>query len=104
MSSKRQKGPISNLAALAWYVLVLAGMTSGAMGDEPADAPAILEQPAPAAADYGQNVMFSVVATGARPLFFQWTHEGSPVLDATNETLTLMAVVTSDGGQYSIVV
>lgn len=67
-------------------------------------APLIVLPPVAAAAAAGQPVSFSVAATGAAPLSYQWTKDGRPIPGATGATLTLAAFQTSDAGSYSVVV
>jgi uncharacterized repeat protein (TIGR03803 family) len=72
--------------------------------------PQITAQPASQAVVIGANVQFSVAATGARPLTFQWQRNGTNLLDggnvlgATNLCLNLTNVALADAGTYSVVV
>ncbi len=52
----------------------------------------------------GENAVFTVVATGSRPLEFQWGFNGVPVDAATNATLTLSNLQPAQAGDYSVVV
>jgi hypothetical protein len=65
---------------------------------------AIITQPDSVVAGYGGTAAFAVVAVGAQPLFYQWYKNGGPVADATNSTLTLTPLVSSDAGNYDVVV
>ena len=51
-----------------------------------------------------ENVSFFVGATGTAPLVFQWRFHGTNLAGATNSTLTLSAVQTSQTGYYSVLV
>ena len=51
------------------------------------------------------NVSFSVIATGLPPILYQWTFNGSTILDATNSTYTIPHDVTfADVGDYQVLV
>ncbi len=47
---------------------------------------------------------WSVVASGALPLSYQWYKNGTPVAGATNATLTLSGVTTAASGKYAVTV
>ena len=66
--------------------------------------PTITEQPQGATRFVGETVAFSVKATGAAPLAYQWQLNGQPLAGATNATFTLATVRTSDAGAYAVVV
>jgi pectate lyase/pectin methylesterase-like acyl-CoA thioesterase len=66
--------------------------------------PIITNQPASQTAQVGSNVTFSVVATGAEPLSYQWERDGAGIPGATGAALTLNNVQASDAGDYSVVV
>ena len=67
-------------------------------------APVLSSQPAPVAALVGENVVFSVIATGNPALAYQWRKNGVAVAGATNSALTLTAVQAGDVGAYDVVV
>jgi uncharacterized repeat protein (TIGR01451 family) len=67
-------------------------------------APFIIEQPLAQAEFVGSNVTFVVAADGAPPLSYQWRFGNSPIANATNSTLLLTNVQTSDAGDYSVVI
>lgn len=67
-------------------------------------APEITTQPQSQTVNVGANVTFSVTATGSPPPTFQWWKSGSPILGATNATLTISGVQAGDAGRYSVVV
>ncbi len=52
----------------------------------------------------GANVTLSVAATGTAPLSYRWLFNSSPVLSATNATLSLLNLQLSDSGAYVVVV
>jgi WD40 repeat protein len=66
--------------------------------------PVIDRQPTNVAVISGSTVVFSVAASGSLPLSFQWRFEGTNIVGATSETLTLLNVQGSDAGSYTVVV
>lgn len=44
----------------------------------------------------GTPASFSVLADGTAPFTFQWTRNGTPILDATNQTLTISPALYGD--------
>jgi poly(3-hydroxybutyrate) depolymerase len=70
----------------------------------PAD-PKITAQPADQTVTAGQPVRFTVVATGAAPLSYQWKKNGMDIVGATADSLAIPAAITSDSGAtFSVVV
>lgn len=67
-------------------------------------APSITTQPASQSVSVGANVTFTVVASGTAPFTYQWRKGGQNIQNATNATLTLSNVQTSDAGSYDVVV
>jgi sugar lactone lactonase YvrE len=66
---------------------------------------AILTQPVSQVVPQGTNVTFAVTAGGIAPLSYQWCLNGTNVLGgATNASLTLEDVQTTDAGGYSVVI
>ncbi|MBI4661893.1 MAG: immunoglobulin domain-containing protein [Verrucomicrobia bacterium] len=74
----------------------------GDAADRPS--PRITAQPQSQSVNTGANVSFTVVATGAAPLRYQWRFNQAPISDATNPTLTKNNVQDSDVGVYDVVV
>jgi uncharacterized protein YpmS len=66
--------------------------------------PGITTQPQSQAVARGQNVSFSVVANGSAPLSYKWRFDGAHVAGATNASLTLTNVQTTQAGSYKVVV
>ena len=67
--------------------------------------PTITGQPQNQMALVGETMIFSVVANGSPPLDYQWFfNETNPLVGATNTTLLLSDVQTSQSGGYSVVV
>jgi len=52
----------------------------------------------------GNSLSLSVQATGSTPLSYQWSFNGSPISDATNQTFQIAAVQTNNAGVYSVIV
>jgi uncharacterized delta-60 repeat protein len=53
--------------------------------------------------DAGTNVTFSVMATGAPPISYQWRKNGTKLTGATSTNLTLLDVDSTDTGNYSVI-
>jgi len=64
--------------------------------------PVITVQPLDRRVSQGGSVTFSVIATGAAPLNYQWQKNGTDIVLATGASLTLTNV--RSGGYYSVVV
>jgi uncharacterized delta-60 repeat protein len=67
-------------------------------------APQITSQPQDKSATAGEDVTFTVTATGDPPLNYQWRQDGSDLSGATSSSLTLKNVQKTDGGLYSVLV
>jgi hypothetical protein len=63
----------------------------------------ILTQPQNQTATTGGNVSFTVAANAPNPTY-QWQFAGTPIVGATNATLTLINVQSANAGNYSVVV
>ncbi|HXG48675.1 MAG TPA: lamin tail domain-containing protein, partial [Methylomirabilota bacterium] len=70
----------------------------------PGTPPAITMHPVGISAGLGDGATFSVAATGARPLSYQWRRNSEPIAGATNATFTLASVSPGDAGAYDAVV
>jgi pectate lyase len=67
--------------------------------------PGIAGQPGNQNVTIGQTVNFSVTATGALPLSYQWYYNtNTPLAGQTNSTLTLLNVNTNQAGKYSVMI
>ena len=87
--------PLSNVVAIAaGGELSLALLGNGA--------PVIEVQPASRTARVGQTVAFHATAVGTPPLRYQWQYYGTPIVGATNATLTLPNLLLSQGGSYAV--
>ena len=73
-------------------------------------APSITTQPLNSTNLLGFSAVFSVVASGQTPLFYQWSFDGTNLLDsarisgATNATLVISNVTASDAGDYQVTI
>jgi len=67
-------------------------------------APQITTQPKNQAVTVGQSAEFSVVATGAAPLQYQWRKNGTAISGATGSSYTTPATVSGDSGSSFTVV
>ena len=67
--------------------------------------PAVITgQPVSVHATTNTAVKFTVTATGTKPLTYQWSMNGNPVVNATNSILSLAHAQLADGGSYVVVV
>ncbi|MCF7763615.1 MAG: immunoglobulin domain-containing protein [Verrucomicrobia bacterium] len=66
--------------------------------------PGIVRQPADQQAVAGSEVTFSVLATGSKPLTYQWKRDNVDIPGAGNSVLLLKNVKPSEAGTYSVVV
>jgi hypothetical protein len=66
--------------------------------------PSITAQPADQTVRVGSNATFTVTATGAPPLIYQWRFNGTNLPGATTNSYTRANTQTNDGGNYSVVI
>ena len=66
--------------------------------------PEIAEQPADQMAYVGGSATFTVAATGASALTYQWHFNGTALADQTTESLDFAEITFSQAGTYSVVV
>ena len=93
----------------ALYALLLAcgGATppiAGTPSDAAAAAPSIATQPSNQTVALGKTATFSLTATGAAPLSYQWEKSGVDILGATAATYTTPVTTLADNGSTYIVV
>src|SRR5262249_41930547 len=62
----------------------------------------IAQQPQPQSVCPGAAAIFSIVATNATSLIYQWRMNGIPLAGATNSSLTLSHVSVADEGIYDV--
>jgi hypothetical protein len=65
---------------------------------------AIAMQPSNQDVFEGGNALFMVQAVGTPPLLYQWQKGDTDIVNATNATLTLTNVTTSQAGAYRVIV
>ena len=68
----------------------------------PDPSPVITEQPLPAKVTAGENATFSVTATGAEPLSYQWYKDGTAIERATEAQYTVDGATSDDAGEYTV--
>jgi glucose/arabinose dehydrogenase len=61
-------------------------------------APGIVVHPADQTVQAGENATFSVVASGAEPLSYQWQRDGTDIAGATAPQHTIFSVTSADDG------
>ncbi len=66
--------------------------------------PTIITQPASQSQAIGREADFQVIATGTAPLTYQWQFKGTNILGATDDTLVLTALQSSEAGGYAVLV
>jgi hypothetical protein len=66
--------------------------------------PTIVTQPQSLAVTNGGFASFSVSATGAAPLIYQWLKNGTNITGASNIVLTIASAQPSDAANYTVVV
>jgi len=67
-------------------------------------APVILTQPANQFPNAASDAMLQVIATGSKPLSYQWWFNGGILPGATNSALQLSGVSPAQNGSYQVVV
>lgn len=82
------------------------------LANEPSLVPAVLitEQPSPVSTwrQYGEDITYTVVATGSEPFTYQWTLDSVPLVDdarisgSQTDTLSITGTKETDGGKYRV--
>jgi len=67
-------------------------------------APAITSQPQSATVTTGSGVTFTVVASSAAPLSYQWQKNGAAISGATAASYSIASAQATDAGNYAVVV
>jgi hypothetical protein len=95
----------------SFYILFTLVAGCGNIAQRPANSPpsaaslSITIQPANCTVAVGQPATFSVTASGAPTLSYQWRRNGTSVIGATSATYTTAATTASDkGAQFTVVV
>lgn len=68
------------------------------------NAPIITSQPQSQTVTAGQHAMFSVAASGAAPLSYQWKKNGANIPGANATTYSITSTSQGDAGQYTVLV
>jgi hypothetical protein len=70
----------------------------------PQGAPRIVSEPQSLRVPAGANIVLSGNATGQTPLRFQWQHNGTNIVNATNPAVAIANVQPSHAGEYILIV
>ncbi len=95
-------------ADAANYTVVVTGgggattATSAAAALAVNTAPAITTQPVSVTTAVGQNVSFTVAATGSPTPLYQWSRNGVAIAGANSPTLTINNVALANAGAYTV--
>lgn len=73
-----------------------------AAGKDVSGPPVVEVQPVPQKRLEGASAVFQIVATGKRPVSYQWLKDGEPIEGATENRLTLTRLLPQDAGLYSV--
>ena len=94
----------ANYAVRVTNLQAPAGVTSVAAAVTVEDPPVITTQPVALIAGIGGSATFSVVATGSPILRYQWQRNNVNIGGATNDTLTLNSLVSTDSATFRVIV
>jgi glucose/arabinose dehydrogenase len=89
---------------LLYYLMRGNSGTLGRIRSTANQAPSITSQPASTTAGVGQQVTFSVNATGTQPLTYQWQRGTSNISGATSSSYTLTAQASDSGATFRVIV
>lgn len=73
-----------------------------AAGKDVSGPPVVEVQPVSQKKLEGATAVFQIVATGKRPVSYQWLKDGEPIEGATENRLTLIRLLPKDAGLYSV--
>lgn len=76
---------------------------TGGVSNPPA-APQILTQPQSQSATVGDNVSFSVVASGNPPPAYQWQFNNTNLIGQTGSVLAVNSITTNSAGDYRVII
>jgi hypothetical protein len=79
-------------------------VTSNTVTVTVSNAATITSQPSSQTVCAGAIATFSVTATGAAPVSYQWRKNGSAITGATNATYQIVNTLTSNAGLYDVVI
>ncbi len=86
------------------FVTILNIITNNQPDFPTSTTPAIVIQPTSQTGFVSNNINFTVSASGAMPLLYQWFFNSNPLPGATNATLALGNLLTSQAGDYFVAV
>ncbi len=66
--------------------------------------PTIDQQPFSETRYLGARAVFTVGVSGTTPFLYQWKYNGTAIANATNSSLVIAPVASTDVGQYSVVI
>lgn len=103
--TRKRLRAVAVTAALAAALSACGGGGYGGSASTRNLAPTITTQPANVTVAAGQPATFSVVASSAYAISYQWLRNGATIMGATAATYTLAAATAADNGaQFSVVV
>ena len=91
-----QKSFLNSLLLTALMAFALVGCGGGGGGSPSIPAPVISTQPASVSVYESQNATFTVIATDANPITYQWKKNGVDVVGETNSTFVLKSAALAD--------
>ncbi|HEY8932852.1 MAG TPA: immunoglobulin domain-containing protein, partial [Rariglobus sp.] len=98
----------SKAADSGTYTVVVTNGTGTATSDDAVlvvdNPPVITTQPTTQTVSYGASVIFSVAATSAEDVTYQWKKAGVAISGQTGDTCTIPAAAFTDAGSYTVVV
>jgi glucose/arabinose dehydrogenase len=89
---------------LLYYLMRGSSGTLGRIRSTANQPPSITTQPASRTAAIGQQVTFTVNATGTQPLSYQWQRGGANISGATSSSYTLTAQASDNGATFRVIV
>jgi uncharacterized lipoprotein YddW (UPF0748 family) len=93
-------GTLSTTPGQRWY----ADAAKFVYATPPPDPPEIVSHPDDTAIKRGQNATFVATASGAEPLGYRWTFNGSFIPGGTNSSYTVLGAQPENEGLYKVVV
>jgi hypothetical protein len=98
---------MTNAGNYSVFISNVAGSTNSAaavLTVQPGTPPIITAQPFGTSVPVGGTAFFTVTAGGSSPLNYQWSFNNTNLPNATNATLTLTGVQTTNAGNYSVAI
>ena len=95
---RRRTAPVFLSVFAAWALAACTGTSTVGVGVNQ-DPPMITSQPSAQTVAAGSTATFSVSASGASPLSFQWSRNGSSISGATSAAYTTPPTVSGDDGE-----